>query len=99
MVEELKRYFCIIEHVTESNMVHLSLIDGYDILTRYTAVTTVEKLEEQGLHVHDGKNFHLVIRKDGTWNLYWIKNPVLKNKEEAIKIGVFDELLSYYYQR
>ncbi len=99
MSDELKRYFCLIDHITDAGKVHLTLTDSQDISVRYTAVTTVQKLKDQSLRVHEGKNFHLVINRNGEWSLFWIKNSFLDQEEEQLRHKAFNELLDLYYKQ
>jgi len=96
---ELERYFCVIDRVTDAGMVHLTLIDSKNINIKYTAISTVEVLEDRGLRIHEEKNFHFVINKDGEWNVFWIRNQFLTIEEENLKNKAFNEFLKLYYKQ
>ncbi len=97
---ELKRFFCTIDFVvSKSKQVLLTLVDSHDIRIKHTAITTVQKLEDKDLIVHDGKNFHLVIMPNGEWNIYWIKDNRLSSDEENIINKALDELFDLHYKR
>jgi len=98
-IKELKRYYVTIDHVTDSGMVHLTLVDSHEIQIKFHAICKMQKLQDRNLHVHVGKNFHLVIREDGEWDIYWVKNNVLSIDELKKRNNAFDDLLEIFFEK
>jgi len=97
--KEIKRYYTTIDYIDKHGMAFLTLIDSHDINVKFTASCKIKPLEDRDLIIHEDKNFHLVIREDGSWDVYWIRNKVLSRKDLETRNKVFDELLEIYYER
>lgn len=97
--KEIKRYYTTIDYIDKSGMAFLTLIDSDNINVKFTASCKIEPLQDKGLIIHKDKNFHFVIRENGNWDIYWIRNNVLSIKDLNTRNKVFDELLEIYYER
>lgn len=98
-VNELKRFYCVVDYITNNQYAYVTMFDSQCIQDQYTCVIKVSLLEEKGLRVHVEKNFHLVIYVDGSWNIYYIINNFMNLEQQIIIEGALNSLCEIYYKK